>query len=243
MTTSADVINFAKREIGYKEGRNNASKYGEWYGINYAPWCAMFVSYCFYHAGLPLPAQNRKGFASCYYGQKWFKDMGLFTQTGRGPFFPGDVVFFQFDRDTPPDHVGIIMETRPNSVITIEGNTAKTRMGSQSDGGGVYQRERSLSLITGVGRPQYSGRIAPPPPVRATAPAWPGRYLALTSPSMKGEDVKMIQKKMNTWGSRLTVDGDFGRATSDAVRWWQAAHRLSVDGVVGPATWNEFFRH
>ena len=132
------------------------------------------------------------------------------------------------------------MECKPKSIITIEGNTSSGRWGSQSDGGGVYIRERSLSVVTGVGRPQYD-HMACHKPVPPSAPAWPGRYLALTSPSMKGEDVKSVQRKMNTWGSRLAVDGDFGRATSDAVRWWQAVHGLESDGVVGPATWNKFF--
>ncbi len=44
------VIDIAKNEIGYQEGKNNNTKYGKWYGLNNNPWCAMFVSWCFEQA-------------------------------------------------------------------------------------------------------------------------------------------------------------------------------------------------
>lgn len=59
-----------------------------------------------------------------------------------------------------------------------------------------------------------------------------------------GEDVREIQELLNGcgWKPRLEVDGEFGPATEEAVRWFQAAHSdetgapLEVDGQVGALT-------
>ncbi len=49
-----EIIRVALGEVGYKEGINNTTKYGEWYNLNNQPWCAMFVSWSAYHAGVPI---------------------------------------------------------------------------------------------------------------------------------------------------------------------------------------------
>lgn len=239
MTTATAVIDIARREVGVVEDppRTNRTKYGAWYGMNGVAWCAIFQSYVFTAAGLPLRITTDKGFSYCPFGMRWFRDMGLWTGTGRGRFYPGDLAFFQFDSDPETDHVGLIIETRQSSVITIEGNTSASNRGSQNNGGGVYKRERALSLILGVGRPQYSS----PPPPAPKQPPWPGRYITLASPYMKGNDVKQIQSKMISFGSKITADGTFGPRSSDSVRWWQHAFGLRADGVVGPETWRVFF--
>ena len=52
-----------------------------------------------------------------------------------------------------------------------------------------------------------------------------------------GPAVQKLQTRLNVWGAKLTVDGNFGPATLAAVKAFQTAHKLTVDGVVGPATW------
>ena len=62
----------------------------------------------------------------------------------------------------------------------------------------------------------------------------------------KGNQVKALQALLIGYGYKMTdsngktygVDGSFGGATDKAVRKYQKDHGLSVDGSVGPATWN-----
>ncbi len=54
----------------------------------------------------------------------------------------------------------------------------------------------------------------------------------------KGTDVARIQTALQNAGfSPGSVDSDFGSKTEDAVRNFQKAHNLEVDGIVGESTW------
>jgi len=52
----------------------------------------------------------------------------------------------------------------------------------------------------------------------------------------KGEDVRELQRRLNKTGAHLSIDGDFGKLTRDAVRVFQRARGLEDDGIVGPKT-------
>lgn len=149
------LLDIAKAELGTVEAPVNKTKYGKWYGLNGQPWCAMFVSWCFNQAGLSksIAAQSPKGFASCDAGLKWFAKKGKLIPVGQAK--PGDIVFFQFDDDAQPDHVGIVTSNNrvTKNLNCIEGNTSSGNAGSQSNGDGVYKRKRSYSLVMAVVRP------------------------------------------------------------------------------------------
>lgn len=49
-------------------------------------------------------------------------------------------------------------------------------------------------------------------------------------------DVLLIQQRLNQLGYSVTIDGVYGPKTEDAVRAFQIANRLFVDGIVGPVT-------
>lgn len=71
----------------------------------------------------------------------------------------------------------------------------------------------------------------------SAVPAWPGRYLMVQSPMMRGGDVREWQQRMRDRGWRIDVDGWYGPASAAVARAFQAEKGLGVDGVVGPATW------
>lgn len=60
--------------------------------------------------------------------------------------------------------------------------------------------------------------------------------MAILKMGSKGPDVTRLQELLRKNGSELVVDGDFGKATDAAVKLFQGAHKLEVDGEVGPAT-------
>jgi len=157
--SAQSVIAVAQGEVesNFREGANNDTKYGKWFGLNNQPWCAMFVSWCFHKAGLVdlVAAQTKKGFASCDAGLKWFTKKNQIVPLGQAE--PGDLAFFQFDADSQPDHVGIIVKNNKTlkRLVVIEGNTAGDASSSQSNGDGVYLKKRSYSLVMAVARPKY----------------------------------------------------------------------------------------
>ena len=76
---------------------------------------------------------------------------------------------------------------------------------------------------------------------------FPGRALRLQDPMLQGEDVRAWQQRMadRGWrgadGAPLDVDGYFGPDSDRAARLFQEEKGLTVDGIVGPATWGSAF--
>jgi len=157
MATATLVLSKAKKFVdeGYAEQGNNLTIMGKWYGLNGQPWCAMFISYCFYLADslALIKVTGKKGFASCDAGLKAFAKAGMLVPVGQAK--RGDIVFFQFDNDAQPDHVGFVWSNDGKNLICFEGNTSGDSKGSQSNGGGTFKKKRPYSLVMAVARPKY----------------------------------------------------------------------------------------
>ena len=62
------------------------------------------------------------------------------------------------------------------------------------------------------------------------------RTLKLTTPQLRGDDVRYVQRFIG--GKHAgTADGIYGPATVAGVRWYQDMRGIAVDGVVGRTTW------
>lgn len=106
--------------------------FSEWYIGNYAdhpgwnqytPWCACFLSWAAdqkkasIDGAPPRFAKVDDGMASFQNG-KWRNP----NDANNMPI-PGDYVFFNWDRDSDPDHVGAVLCVDGNQLYTIEGNS------------------------------------------------------------------------------------------------------------------------
>ena len=54
----------------------------------------------------------------------------------------------------------------------------------------------------------------------------------------QGDFVVWAQEHLRSAGDIIPIDGSFGAKTQSAVRSFQLAHGLSIDGIIGPATWS-----
>jgi hypothetical protein len=149
------VLELCKASVGYTEGPNNDTTFGKWYGLNNQPWCAMAASKMYFDAGMiKAVANTKKGFASCDAWLKYLTKNNQLVPIGQAQ--RGDLVFFQFDEDAAPDHVGIVKfhNTKLKYIQVFEGNTSSGVAGSQSNGDGFYLKRRTYTTIMAVARPK-----------------------------------------------------------------------------------------
>lgn len=150
MATPSDVIRIASAEVGYyrHDDPQQGTKYGRWYAqktnqpayaANGVPFCAMFVSWVFDHAGQQVP-----GLPTAYVPYLQRDAAGLAVDKTSAQ--QCDIVIFQWDSGET-DHVGIVEFNRGTYIQTIEGNV---------NGGRVKRRTRSWNVVAMVIRPQWS---------------------------------------------------------------------------------------
>lgn len=148
------VLDLCEASVGYKEGTNNDTTFGKWFGLNNQPWCAMSASKMYFDAGaIKSVANTKKGFASCDLWLKYLTKNNQIVPVGQAQ--PGDLVFFQFDADAAADHVGIVKGHNKTLKILYcyEGNTSADKKGSQSNGDGYYLKKRTYATIMAIARP------------------------------------------------------------------------------------------
>ncbi len=139
--------------LGFSEDNaNDITPYGEWYGMNGQPWCAMFVSWCAWQAG--YMDENIPKYAYCPYGKSWFVQRNRYMPRNTG-YIPhrGDVVFFWDGGEI--SHTGIVVDSTSTVVTVIEGNASRMIKKSMYDltntyidGYGIFMEDYIPPLTT-----------------------------------------------------------------------------------------------
>ena len=142
------IVAKAVSQIGYKEKGNNDTIYGAWYGMNYQPWCMMFISWCAAQCGISTGTIPKLAYVP--YCMDFYQKQGRYKAKGTYRPEAGDLILYGSN-----SHIGIVEKVQGNTVFTIEGNTSAN--GNSSNGDGVYRRSRALSdgWIKGYCLPDY----------------------------------------------------------------------------------------
>lgn len=107
--------------------------------------------------------------------------------------------------------------------------------GTMKDSGTIAKEVGTSTGISGgiTSKPSMGGGTS------STTSAYPGASLKQGS---RGEHVKLVQQRLKELGYAVgTVDGIFGSQTAAAVKAFQRDYGLTVDAIVGPATWQALF--
>ena len=229
------IIEIAKAEIGVTESPKNSNKqkYGKEYGVNGTAWCCQFVWWVFKHAGASPLFYGGGKTAWVPSVRKHYTQKGKWIRRGNGTPKPGDIIIFgNRDDSGSGKHIGIITKVTSSTVYTVEGNTTKS--GFSANGGMVAAKSysRSNSNIAGYCSIDYDDKEKET--VEVT--------VEMLKKGSKGDNVKALQILLIGYGfncGKYGTDGDFGSATDEAVKAYQKAKGLSVDGIVGKNTWNK----
>ena len=149
------LVELAYEQIGIKEGidangeYDNMTKFGIWYGNYGEPWCATFVSWVWYHAGLSNNLLLK--YQGCTAGMGWCKEQGIFKTKEEYTPKTGDIVFFQSGSvyNGVSSHTGIVAHCDGAYIYTIEGH--------RSNRVDVWRLSVDNYTIIGYGVPNYPG--------------------------------------------------------------------------------------
>ena len=120
-------------------GNDGDEKYWKWSGFDsHTSWCACFVLWCVAECYDGAPK-----FASCHEFLKWFRGERLLYGAGAKPL-PGMIVFFDWDEDGLPDHMGIVDRRDGEKVFVLEGNSGNKCLRN------AYDTESSAILAYGA---------------------------------------------------------------------------------------------
>ena len=267
MIKAEDIITLAEKQVGTKDepigscnNKYNAAYYGGKVSNPALAWCVVFIWWLFRELDASEIFCSGRKMASVPATWERCKQEGLVVDSPQ----KGDLVFFDFNKNGTPDHIGIVTKAKSGGgVDTIEGNTSAV---SQTNGGTVQKKSRTKAQIFGFARPKYAVETSSNSAkktekqaensfvkdvqkalgVKATGKC-DAKTLAATitiSPYRNRAHavVKLVQKQLKKLGYDVgTIDGIAGPRFTLAVRAYQKDHGCVSDGIItaGAKTWKE----
>lgn len=247
--TAETIVKKAVSQIGVKEnpsGSNcvkyNTDYYGKVVRGTAYPWCCAFVWWVFKECGASRLFYGGKKTAYCPTVESYYKSIGRWYTSNPQV---GDLVLFDFYGKNQSVHIGILEKINSDGTYNvIEGNTSTT---SDDNGGCVMRRKRKKSVIRGFARPDYDG-VTTTPKIETVKKeeSTVNVTLSVLKKGSKGKEVKTLQRLLISLGYSCGLsgaDGDFGNGTLNAVKAYQRAKGLTVDGIVGLNSWNSILKN
>ena len=124
---SNELVNLALSQLGNKGGE----KYWRWAGLSSrCEWCALFVSWCGDKTGLraagQIPYFSFVSDGVSFYKNKgkWIDGSEVNTSNCDKLIYPGMIIFFDWEPDGKPNHVGIVTKVENSYIYTVEGNSS-----------------------------------------------------------------------------------------------------------------------
>ena len=212
------------------------------YAVKYTDaWCATFVSAVAVKLDYTDIISTE---CSCPKMIQHLKNIGAWVEDESVTPQPGWIMFYDWDDKAngdnmgDPEHVGFVEKVDGNTITVIEGNYSKSVKRRSIQVNGRY--------IRGYGVPKYDAEAVVDKPV-VEKPVTTKTEVCTVEVKVlrkgaKGDNVKALQILLIGRGyscGSYGADGSFGAATDSALRAFQKANGLSVDGVCGPKSWNK----
>ena len=264
---ASKVVAQAQAWVGRKESNgthkeiidvyNSHKPLARGYKVKYTDaWCSTFASAVAIAVGYTdiIPTE-----CGCEKHTLLFKEKGIWMENENRVPNAGDFIFYDWndngvgDNKGSADHVGIVEKVENNTITVIEGNY-KNSVGRRTI-------KVNAKNIRGYGVPKYDAEPTPKE-YKPTVLEWQKAAIADGFKFPKaGADGKwgsecrsvvkktVVKKRLTHKYKNLTkivqkivdveVDGRCGKDTDKAIRVWQKANGLSVDGAFGPACWQK----
>lgn len=130
VSQSGQVVAQALGQMGYTEGDDEYTIFGQRYGYPNGFWCDMFVSWCADEAQVTKEAFPRS--VNCARHCRAFTALGRYQNSAArgGSYVPlqGDLVLFQDLESGRIHHIGLVLYVEDGKVFTVEGNALTARL-------------------------------------------------------------------------------------------------------------------